>query len=256
MSEKHLEKYNDVDFLKMLFREFKNKGISEINRPNLEKDLYYYKKNPKYMPLFQNIGTRGKMIPLLDAFNVLEKRKEIVALSYALDDYAITDNVYGPLGEFDQVETLLLIKELVKEYLLRKRVIETAHGNIRICGINPNDSYVLIEGYHGDKYITWNLVTDGKITEKAKKEIGHYPLIWSNPEEVKDGITIRNGSYEEVQVENASFTILNGKVNDEVKGSLLYSESLNEQELKKQANYASLSKIPKKSYVKELSLGK
>lgn len=254
MSEKYLNEFKDIDFLTMLFREFRNKGIIEFNKRELENNLYYYKKNPKYVLLFQNVKEKGERVLLGSAIEILEKIGGLVQLSYN-KDYGITDMVF-PLKTCDELEALLLVKELVKEYELRKRVIETTHGNIKLYGVNPNAFYVLVNGYHGDKYIEWNLITDGKVTEKFSKEIEGTPLFWANPENEKTEIGIANGKYAEVEVQNASFAIANGKVNDEVKVSLFSSKSLKEKELRKEISYALTEKVPKNSFVKILSLEK
>ena len=134
MSEKYINEFKDIDFLTMLVREFLNRNITEFNKFELEKALYCYKRNPKYAPLFQNIKEIGKMVLLEDAIKTLEKVGGLVLLSKDNMEYGITDRVL-PLRTYDEVEALLLVKELAKEYALRKQIVETTHGNIKIYGI-------------------------------------------------------------------------------------------------------------------------
>ncbi|MBE6160051.1 MAG: hypothetical protein E7157_03270 [Lactobacillales bacterium] len=234
---------NVYDFVYSLISILKKKGINEINVDELKYSLNYFSLFDKYQYLFSNINPLFELENIIDALYIagyifrFNSNKNII---YLIKD---KENENDLNNEFN-----LIVNQLADEVILlmnSKKQID----DIEV--INPNmKNYQIISGLYGDEIIKWDLITDGDIN--IIYDINHkgYFHDFRN----KNVILILNEVFaKKIILENATFAIKQGRIDDVIFKNILYAECLNEEKFNKISNYFDQIEI-EDSKVKRISL--
>ncbi len=204
---------SELDFTKALIQELITHNIMYFNINDLEFALYHYNfATSKYYQLFKNINCTCNHIDLSEAiwnltnYGILSFDYPNVEIKNSINKINITP------------ENLLLIHELIEDYLKRKNLEESSPLCINILNTSPNkNEYPIIEGEYDGKEIRWNLITDGDI----------------NYENIPKCLSIDEITDNYITVKNASYVIQNCYVNGRLTCTDIYTELTNEQEIEK-----------------------
>ena len=209
---------SELEFTKALIQELRFHNVIKFNINDLECALYHYDFiNSKYYPLFQNITCACNHLDLSEAiwnltnYGILSFDYPEVEIKSSITKINIAPNY------------LILIHELIEDYLKRKYLEESSPIRVNIIKTSPNQNeYPIIEGEYAGKEIRWNIITDGII---KYENIPHC----LNIDEITDGY---------ITVKNATYVIHNCYVNERLVNIDIYTEITEKEELENIYNIA------------------
>lgn len=247
--------FTELDFTKALIYELKKHSITSFSKTMIEEELFIY--HDKYLPLFADIDCRDKKLHLDKSIGTLTIYGTIFDLSPNFDIKYISNLIDLKSGnEYQPYYNLMA--SLVEEYTTKKKLEEgylrDFRAKLKIYNINPNQKFRLFSGALGVDCISWDIVTPGRIIRGKTEYFTKSPFAIEIPKQKsREWSYLEDGCMEEIEIEDAQFVALQGKINDFLVCMNLYCEDTERNEL---IDKILRSTLPKQNNCQVLSLRK
>lgn len=234
--------FTEHEFVATILPLLYNNGVHEIDENELAKKLYYYYINNNYKELFQDIAlTRGTIDHKVDIYDGLFREKYFSGCIFWDTMCGQPLNLrYDPNTDLSIYEQnlsddgKLKIRKMADELSIRIRLEQQSKNPLYIYGVNPNQTYTLVCDKRYSDISSFELITDGDIStiEYSKTEENENPM---NPNSYG---TLKDNTVAHVDLKNASFAIKQELCNDEIRYSIVDTEIIEPDSLKKVVDIA------------------
>lgn len=254
--------FTDYDFIRNFFILLHKYGVHKISVEELRKKLFYYYENFIYKDIFQDIA-RVQCAEEVDLSSALESVKfwsdgVCYNSNFPNKIFLAYDDTVEVRDSIKCTKIYELLDKMAKEFALRYKIEQASKNDMNIYATSPNRDYVLLSGNRYDSEVKWEMITDGninKIYENYDKRI--YQC--DNPYYPSQKILLMNQNNLFVNICDASYAVMQGKIDNCLVTSRVYTESTDFDRLQKisevaSTNYDFNKNIPfvDRPYVKQL----
>lgn len=230
----------EESFVKLFLTLLCKNGIFKITEDEVSKKLYCYRKKKEYKELFQDITSSTDFVNITEgirnevyfANNILVTNTTPPGLILLYDAAIETESLKEEFKIGDN--TLSLMEKMASEIAMMKKVERHSKALMNIFNNNPNKEYTLTSGKYHSKVLTWDLITDGVVQEIRPLNLKVHEN-WFSKEpgsKISNCVKLIKLQGKSVTIENASYAVLQGKVNEKVKEIELHTEQMDMNYLK------------------------
>lgn len=221
------EKINVYNFVCDFFNILRYKNINSIDYMEFKKIIYHLKNTTKYKNVFKDIDVSN-----------LDQTIRMLQITKFISVFKNNPNTLYIKGD-NQIKTCnnelrKLLEEIVDSYIfITKNNKKYNNLNIYLCDQNTI-RYKLVNGYNSSIKIKWNIITDGVVLNNPNIMIKKfYPSI-------KDEniiLFLNNAKIKNVLINNSTFVLNQGIINESIVKNELYVNVLNEEFINKLSKY-------------------
>ena len=250
-TEKYLEMFHnsiftEYDFVATLLPLLYKNGIYQISEEQLAKKLYYYYKNKNYKELFQDIvltkGALDKQVDINDALyrekffsgNIFWDSMRGEPLNLCYDSNTDLSHYEQNLSEDGKRK----IRKIAEELSIQKKIEQQSKYPLYIYKANPNQTYTLVYGQNLTNLLSFELITDGDISLIEYSDAKNDECYYEDPMYPNSYRTLKANRVVNVSLKDASFAIKQGLCNDKICYSIVNTEIISQENLKKIMNMA------------------
>lgn len=231
-------KFNDENFINLLFTLLCKNGIYKVNQDDLAKKLFCFYQNKKYKEIFHGMKTSNQMVDLSNGIYQELTNSNNIILSKNTNNLYLNYDINLNLDSYkDKLsnEAILLMLKMAKVIAIDYKIEDYSNNSISIYRTNPNNNYALINGLYKGKKISSKIITDGNTKIMNKIRLENY----RNNKRTSSLIS-------DIKVTNASYTIIQKFENDKVSSINIYTNLDKFVELKEVSDIANKVKVKKK----------
>lgn len=253
---------SENNFIRLLLPYLYKKGVRTLSEDELAKKLYPYYLDKKYNLVFNNM-VRDRYADKVDIYEGMSDEK---FFSGCIEWYSNEPNILHLVYDNNctssiernvDPEILKLINEIADNLATRYKIESKL---LNVYGYNPNRNYTILYGQSDFSSYESELITDGDI--KSIKCYKFDPnIFYQDPSGNSLGRQYKKAIIKNIILDNASYAIKQGKLDEKLKKIEIYSKILDLDKLKKISEFANKIHDDKdslltneKPYVRKLSL--
>lgn len=235
----------EKEFVSMFFPLLYKNGIRKLSKSELEKKLYYYSLMKEYEDLFQNLSlcpgfqVGDPMISLQNGILDFQKRFLGEDAGTSEDEIVLSSNSFFDMSSYIPYisgDTMQKMQDIARDFGLQYKIECNSPHLFSIYFKNPNDRYDLCDGtWYNDDYC-WQLITDGDVKNIRVDEMSNQFFYYESPILPDVELQLHNVTSAAVQIQNATYAVMQGTVNDNVQREKVYTQYLDFQTLKQIQN--------------------
>lgn len=259
--------FTENDFVSILIPLLRKNGIIRLNETELKKKLYYYYLKEEYKELFQDIipfKEKGASDRMLNIEKGLYHYKifggNVIWDSMHPEDLILTKERNLDLSCYKHSlteERIQRLYQMAQEFGVRYKVEFYSKRPFNIYADNPNHVYYLCVGNYYDNEYSWQLITDGNIKNINIEQFPQGHFYYEDPTRPNLEIQLNNEKSATVEIEDASYVLLQGSENENIRRLKAYTNVIDLDTLAQIANIDTdkcITMIDKKPYVKKYPL--
>lgn len=259
LKERINSNFGSSAFMKLFLESLQEEGIFSLSKDDLSRSLFNYYIDERFRNLFAEAMIckyrYEDKVDVEDAIlNLLISGKLEYNFFNNLDINILNEDVEKDKKNFKTF--VPNIKKMAHEYAVRHKIEKDSNVKLHIYAVDPNERqrYFLCAGKYGSEKHLWQLITDGSINSMTIKFPIEQSCMYPDPLERSYGITLKDAVEKEVYLNDASYTLVRGSINDEIKIAKLYTQSLDEEKLHKlsklaEVDFANERQIEEKPYI-------
>jgi hypothetical protein len=238
-TEQNIEKFyrstlTENEFIRLLLPYMCKKGINKITEEELSKKLFPYYLDERYKALFVDIAKvrYGNQVDIANGMysekffsgNIMwiSNNPDLLHLIYEHDyDTSECEKDINP-------EIIKLLTSVADELAIRDKV-ETSKLNI--YGYDPNTNYTILEAKYYGVY-GLELITDGNIQTIFDYTFEPH-IFYPDPSGNSEARIYKEGIFKDITIENASYAIMQGTYDRQIKKIEIFTKLLELEKLKK-----------------------
>lgn len=231
--------FTENDFVSMLLPLLKENGVVRVNEFELERKLYYYYLKEEYRELFQDIvpsRVATASDKLLNINNGLLNYKTfggVVWTDFHPENLILCGNIDSSIySKYLTADGVSKMKQMARELGIRNRIEEGSMKPLNIYGTDPNRLYHLCTGNYYTSLYGWDLITDGAVKSLQVDRNPNSHLQYESPRKGNFEVCLKNAVSTTVEIENASYVVMQGFENDTVRRLKVYTNILDLDKLK------------------------
>lgn len=235
-------KFTENDFISMFIPLLRKNGIIRIDENELKKKLYCYYLKKEYKELFQDIVPHrddlitDRMLNIDNGMLHFKNFSGMVVWDMMMSDklflaqyYDFDFSIYEKYLTKDGVQK---INQMAQEFGIRKKIEENCRKPLNFYANNPNGVYHLSAGNNYKDEVSWELVTDGNIKEMEINENPSQYIQYDSPIRANTLISLTNSILSKVKIEDASYVLMQGIENDNIKRLKAYTNLIDSNKLR------------------------